>query len=254
MLGLIGYGRLGQKIVRNVNSDLSVMVGINQNSSTTSQKKTLLCHKESFTQNKNKQSGVCEPREMDEKAKITYTSDLFKLGCSCSDIIFSLKRSSLNDLKVINSYRGNIISAMAGVNRSELCLRFPQAKVIQIMPNIYMDNITYLNNDENDYHVIKKIFPRSRLISVSTSKQLEVTTIVHGCSPALFSWLFQELYEYGRQTNDPVYTKQMILDVMESTFRELHYEDPQNIIDTVTSPNGITEKLIKKLKHSEFLK
>lgn len=46
----------------------------------------------------------------------------------------------------------------------------------------------------------------------------------------------------------------MILDVMESTFRELHYENPQNIIDTVSSPNGITEKLIKKLRDSEFLR
>lgn len=96
---------------------------------------------------------------------------------------------------------------MTGVDRSELCLRFPLAKVIRIMPNIYMNNITYLNNDENDYHVIKKIFPQSRLISVSTNQQLELTTIIHGCSPALFSLLFQELYKYGCQKNDPIYTK-----------------------------------------------
>lgn len=222
MLGLVGYGRLGHKIVNNLRETNSLIIGVRSSSKF-------------------------------DNPNLSFTLELSNLTENCSDIILSLKKSSLKDLSPIKSYSGNIISTMANVEHSELYHYFPNSRVIRIMPNIYLDNITFLSRTSDDEKIVKRIFPHAKLTPVKTCNQFEITTIVNGCGPALFSWMYRELYNYGSRETDPEYIKRLLLDVIENTHLHLHLEDPQNIINDVSSPGGLTEELIARLDKSKFL-
>lgn len=178
--------------------------------------------------------------------------------------------------KYVRSYH-SLISIMASTSTTSLKKIFPHANITRIMPNIYIDNkvsyIPYFHESERSKTLVSKVFEGNRLIKLETESLIDGYTKINGCSPAMFSWMFQELsnvmdqYEiladecdvckdpkaqcngscefFMKETRKEA--RQALLNVLYLTAQDLANRHPQTIINEVASPGGVTRATLDKL-------
>lgn len=200
-------------------------------------------------------------------------------------VILAIRPAHLEDLvkytgSYVRSYH-SIVSIMASTPTSTLKSAFPRAHVTRIMPNIYINNrvsyIPYYHESNRNMSLVTKLFKDNRLIKLEEEEHLDGFTKINSCSPALFSWMFQELSnviekytltgedcercvnvniecdgscEHQRHVANKHIreeTRRALLNALYLTAQDLERRHPQAIIDEVASPGGVTRASIDKL-------
>ena len=86
---------------------------------------------------------------------------------------------------------------------------------------------------------------------VEDEKLIDISTVLNGCGPAYLSYLFREFIHFGNQNGfSEEEASQLFLSTVQGTTNLLKSRSPQEIIDIVSSPGGITEKGISFLEES----
>lgn len=204
-------------------------------------------------------------------------------------IILAIRPAHLEHLVVcagsyVRSYH-SIVSIMASTTTSTLKEAFPRAHITRIMPNIYINNrvsyIPYFHESNRNMNLTTKLFNGNRLIRLDEEEHLDGFTKINSCSPALFSWMFQELsnviekytltstdctrcvnvniecdgscehQRYVTNKHMREETRRALLNALYLTAQDLENRHPQAIIDEVASPGGVTRASIDKLPSLE---
>lgn len=134
--------------------------------------------------------------------------------------------------------------------------------VIRCMPNIPIAErsgaITYIPNNKVTDDMIKnfeKILAGPFLLKVNEEKLIDLSTILGGCMPALISYLSQAIIKFGTENGFTIEEAQEIyLNTAIGTMKLLQTNSPEDIIKMVSSPNGITAKLLESADRTNMKK
>lgn len=226
MLGIIGYGRIGKRLVSSV--DCPVLI------------KARNCVSED----------ILLARSHEEITR------------RCDNLIMSIRGTNLPEIQPhYANFTGRIISPMSSVTVRQLEDMFPHARsIVRIMPNIFCDqlssNLPFLCQSEEDREAIPQIFSRLQTIPIYYERDMDKITMINSVTPALIAFMIKELTAHGKRVTmgykDAEY---MVLHVVKSTISEIIWEGitPEQIIKEVATPGGITEKCIDILEKSKFL-
>jgi pyrroline-5-carboxylate reductase len=178
-----------------------------------------------------------------------------------SDILFlCVKPKDIEDvLKEINSYpRGNfmIVSCVACVPLKFIESKLNKnCKVARIMPNLPIENgkgvITYFPSLEiklKEHNLLMDILKGPKLFEVFEEDELELSTALTGSMPAFIAEIVKSHLHCFQPNFSEEKAKELYIATMEGTMEMLKTQSPEEIIKNVSSPGGITEKGIKKLR------
>ncbi len=248
-LGIIGYGRIGQMISENL------------------LKLNLLNADELIISNRNisKLNNIKE-----DFPEITVTDNNIKLAKEADKIIISVESDDLLDvLKEIKDEIDNthIIHTCAGISFDDikevyggpvtviipsLASRFQQRENPQkgISLIVHNDKVNFLNSTG-----IETLFNEFTYVKILPSeKDLEIATILTSCGPAFISLMVKKLANYSVENSSLDYSeaKYLILKTLIGTSEnlsvdKLNVEACDDMIDSVCTPGGITEKGVSYL-------
>lgn len=248
-LGIIGYGRIGQMISENL------------------LKLNLIKPNELIISNRN----ISKLKNIKEDYKeITITDNNKELAKNADKIIIAVESDNL--LEVISEIKESlenrhIIHTCAGINFKDieevydgpvsviipsLSSRFlkrdhPQKGISLIVHN---DKVNFLNSTS-----IETLFNEFTFVKIlPNEKDLEIGTILTSCGPAFISLMVKKLAEYTVENSSLNYSesKYLILKTLIGTSEnlsvdKLNSEVYDDMIDSVCTPGGITEKGVKYL-------
>ncbi len=147
-----------------------------------------------------------------------------------------------------------VVSTAAGVSIKHIKEKIDSTnKVMRIMPNlpiIYGKGvITYFTNDGI---YIDRLLRGPLLFRVEEERLLDISTILIGCMPAFIAQTSDIYLKFGENNG---FTKeetiQLYTETVEGTMRMLKEgRNPEEIIKSVSSPGGVTEKAINFLNKS----
>lgn len=154
-----------------------------------------------------------------------------------------------------------IVSCAAGIslNFIEEQLKFPHS-VIRCMTNIPISigkgAITYIKNSNTDSEALKNfhfLMQGPKILEVEEESLIDTSTILTGSMPAFTSFLAEEFIKFGCQ-NGLTYnqSKDLYISTIEGTMEILKTNSSKDIINAVSSPNGITTKGIEILEKSDI--
>lgn len=248
-LGIIGYGRIGQMISENllklnlINPDELIISNRNINK--------LNKIKEDFSQ-------------------ITITDNNKELAQYADKIIISVESHELLDvLDEIKKELENkhIIHTCAGINFEDI-KRTYEGPVTVVIPSlasrfterekpqkgisliVHNDKVNFLNSTS-----IETLFNEFTYVKILPSENdLKITTILTSCAPAFISLMVKKLSDYTVDNSSLDYSeaKYLIIKTLIGTSEnlsvdKLNMEACENMIDSVCTPGGITEKGVKHL-------
>lgn len=186
-----------------------------------------------------------------------------------SDIIFlCIKPNNIKDvINEINDdyhldYDKLIISTAAGVDIEyiEKKLKGDFYPIMRLMPNIpieisegsiiYYGNNSIISNHELD---LKHILRGPEFIEVKDEKLIDVGTILNGSMPAFLAHISDIYLKLGVHLgfNEKEF-REIFISTLKGTGSMIENKEPEEIIKSVCSPNGVTEKGIKFLKENRI--
>lgn len=242
-IGVIGYGRMGRRIVNTLSSSRSnvVICFLNPDSP-----KLSLNYKEL--------NDRCDDN-------VIFTKTPAHVFNMVDELIVAVRPDQLETVaERYSTYLNHdnwLISVAAGVKRQKLIELFPKvpsSQIIRIMPNIYVNSgsyVPYLSQPDN-VHVHRKIMDLfgDRGVPIASEDDFEKYTKINGCTPALVAWLYQQFLRQNPPCELKGMTSAMISHNFCLTLKDLLRRDPQEIIDEVASPGGVTRASIDKLTES----
>lgn len=233
-VGIIGYGRLGQRIAKNI-SPLKPLIRDTRTLATT-------CD--------NAISNVANNDPVNYAANnsevVTY-SDIIILAVKpdkmrevCAEI-----RAAIADYHIV-------ISVAARISVSDISTWLGTERVIRCMPNIdtaqgLVPYFTCMTASNLVTTALSCVF-HGKHMQCLNEKDLNVSTIVGSCSPAILAWMVREFQAFACAHIDPAMSAEIITEAFKSTARLLDTMSPEEIIATVASPNGLTLRILDSLE------
>lgn len=150
-----------------------------------------------------------------------------------------------------------VISCAAVVPLSKLESYLPKTvTVIRCMPNILTcigkGTLVYYSNSDEQHDIMKRLFLPNNLISVSNDDSVDCATILAGCAPALWAWFYDNLFKSMSDKVPNRLIKDLLLQSMDGTHHLLTLQGPQDIIKSVASPGGVTEKALTSMQNNNI--
>lgn len=169
----------------------------------------------------------------------------------------------LEDIKKCGDCDNIFVSIAAGISTDYVksALGF-EGKVIRVMPNTPLllgcgaTAMSYKAPvSDFEFEFVKKIFESSGIVSVLDESKMNEVIAVNGSSPA-YIYLFAKAMIDGAQEQgiDPDTAKSLVAQTLIGSARMLTEsgDDPQTLIDKVSSPGGTTLKALEALYEMNF--
>jgi pyrroline-5-carboxylate reductase len=168
-----------------------------------------------------------------------------------------------NVLSKIKKNNQIIISCIAGVNLNDIEMSLNTSRnnvIFRCMMNLPIGlgegTITYIGNQNvrmNHYQILNKLLQGPKMVLVENESLIDVSTILTGSMPAFISYLSQEIIRFGVNHGfGEMESKELYCETVKGTMNMLLEKSTQQIIREVSSPNGVTEKGIVKLRDSQI--
>lgn len=225
-IGIIGFGALGEK--------LSLFL---------SNSNTVICS-DSNQKKKNYPTNV-----------IHYPSNI-SVAKNSKIILLCVKpkqiQSVCQDISSVLDSDSIVISCAAAVPLAKLESWLPKCTIIRCMPNvpccIGKGTVVYYSNSEKQHDIMKSLFTPNDVISVSTDTSVDAATVLSGCAPAFWAWFYKALQNSLVSEITPRLTQDLLLQSMLGTNKMLEIMTSDEIIKSVASPGGATEKALKSMQ------
>lgn len=239
-IGIIGCGNLGTALAKLVSKNLSFGDRLTISDPNTSVK--------DFKKVSNRES--------------ISSSDILFLCTKPTDIVKVLDDINISSTEKYISPPPDqlIVSCAAGIslNYLQACLdlNYP---IIRMMTNLPISHkqgsITYITGSFLPKETISskfiEIMKGPMLMKVGNEKLLDVSTILTGCMPAYTAFLAEEMIEFGiSQGFTYEQSRDLYCATVKGTMEMLKNSPIDEIIDAVSSPNGVTAKGISFLETS----
>jgi pyrroline-5-carboxylate reductase len=153
-----------------------------------------------------------------------------------------------------------IVSCAAGISLDTLQTSIEYSyPLIRIMTNLPISfgkgSITYMTGNTRPTDITMRKFMEiikgPLLLPVGNEKLLDVSTVLTGCMPAFASFLSEEMIEFGiSQGLTYEQSRDLYIATVSGTMEMLKTNTSEEIIDAVSSPNGVTAKGISYLETS----
>lgn len=147
-----------------------------------------------------------------------------------------------------------IISAAAAIPLEKLHQWLPETKmIIRCMPNIPCNIgdgiVPYITKSDSKLasSIINNIFAPNKTLPLSTDSEIDISTLIAGCGPALFAWYSKCIQQIGTGILLDQDLTLMLTQTMKGTAAMLQTHSTDNVIRAVASPKGATEAIINKL-------
>ena len=190
---------------------------------------------------------------------VKLVSSLKELKENTDIILLAIKPKDLRNSKELDIINGKIIiSMLPTVTIKELKERFPNSKVIRIMPNINVrfkkrvigivkDNLT-----EEDKNLIEKLFSEIASLYYLNEDLIDNFAIFAASTPAFFAEVIEGFILAGIESGfDFNNSLEITLTMMEGTINYLrNVKNTNEVIYRVSSPGGLTIKGIHNLEKS----
>lgn len=156
-----------------------------------------------------------------------------------------------------------IFSILAGRTLADLAKAFPKAaNIVRVMPNtpaaIGAGVATYCFQNEPSEELksnVQKILGALGSAYQVVEEQLHIATVINGCGPAFYFRIVQLLGEIAQQHGlDKELAMKLASETAIGSCQLLNQSDKsaQELIDAVTSPNGVTHALLQSLDRNGF--
>ncbi|MCE3037385.1 pyrroline-5-carboxylate reductase [Helicobacter sp. faydin-H20] len=154
-----------------------------------------------------------------------------------------------------------VISVMAGVSIQAIREKVQAKTYIRVMPNtaakyqksssaVYCENYSSIPVDVSDEN-LDLLESFGSVVSVGEEKLIDASIATSGSSPAFVALIAQALIDAGvREGLGRIQSKELVRGMFEGFALLLKHEDPQNIIDAITSPAGTTIEGLSVLEKS----
>lgn len=153
-----------------------------------------------------------------------------------------------------------VISIAAGVTLASLEAALPGARVVRAMPNLPVavrSGATAVapgaSATADDAELVRAVFSSLGVAEVMREDQLDVASVVAGCSPAFFALFVDALTRAGIRAGLPAATcRRMVEATMRGTAEQLVNDGPhpREYLEGVTSPGGTTAAALFALEPS----
>lgn len=236
-VGIIGSGNLGQHLGKMLTRRNNVSVNIS-------------CRKKELY-----------PHLYNKLGRVTIYDDNRILVNHSDIILLSVKPGNIKDVcEEINSYINTdkyIISTAAAIPLKCLYKWLPSTiKVIRCMPNIpcSIDKgvVTYYSNFKGDDKIMKYIFGDNMIINLQNDRQIDLSTLISGCSPAFFAWYNDCLKTIGKDILSDKILNDMLKQTMIGTGEMMSTYTNSEIIKSVASPKGATECTLNEFNQNDL--
>lgn len=232
-IGVIGTGALGQRLIKNL---------------VEYQSSDLLC---SYRRESHRQM-------LAEKfPSIILTDDLKRIASESNVLIIAVKPKDVVEVcRQINSSLSNttiVFSMAAVISLSTLTKELSSTPLIgRCMPNIMMSTGYGLygiySASSNVIEQARTTFHPNELVVFDTENELNDSTILIGCAPALIAW-YVSLLPKSLMTKISAEKMTFIINrTLQGIGEEMKESTLSNIIHDVSSPNGFTEAILKQFE------
>jgi pyrroline-5-carboxylate reductase len=174
---------------------------------------------------------------------------------ACEVVFLAVKPKEVGEvLDEISGFRNILVSVVAGVPLKAFG-RLEGAKVLRVMPNLLCRRgegamaLCPGRADARSVGVVKELLSKLGRVIEMEEGQLDVVTALSGSGPAFFARLLEAAVEEAVKLGLP---KESALELAAQTMRGVGGEvlegrDPEDIVESVTSPGGTTEAGLKEL-------
>lgn len=149
-----------------------------------------------------------------------------------------------------------VISTAAAVSLDKLHEWLPRhPNIIRCMPNVPCSIgsgvATYYSKYKHAQLVMDDLFKPNEVIPLYSDKEMDVSTIVSGCGPALISYYIDSIMKAVEGSLHPQTLNNLISHTMIGTADMLKNQSVKEIIKQVASPNGATERALLMMNKHE---
>jgi len=194
-------------------------------------------------------------------SSLTLVNDNREVARKSDVIILSVKPGQIKDVcteiaPCLNAATP-IISAAAAVPLSRLHEWLPQTKtVIRCMPNIPCSIgsglVVYFSYTPTAEEIMKDVFSPNQTLVVSSDAEMDASTLIAGCGPALIAWYVETFKKVGEKVIPSDALNAMIVQTMIGTANMLKTQTTNQIIKAVASPKGATEIILSNLNANQI--
>jgi pyrroline-5-carboxylate reductase len=185
---------------------------------------------------------------------------------NCEIVFICVKPNAVNLVldEIKNHVKDQIIiSVAAGISIGEIEKIIPNARIFRVMPNVLSlvnemsSAYSYNKNcDEQDINIVDALLNDVGFSVHVDEDKIDVVTALSGSSPAYFAYLLKAFIdisiENGLSEED---TKNLISTVLIGTGKYLRdkKKDPDDLINMIKTPNGVTEAGINSMEKEKIL-
>lgn len=257
-VGIIGIGCLGEHIAKMLIRRPEISLGPISvlSNAFDSARKLELFHKFNGNIFELKHSGpISRPNAIDDNMPLILLENNGQVSKHSDYIILSVKPSQIKDICTeIKSYidpNTPIISTAAAVPLDMLHKWLPESKnIIRCMPNIPCSigegTIIYHSHSDN-IKIMNDIFAPNLVVRVKSDAEIDALTLIAGCGPAFYAWYNECLKSAVCGILEDDVVDMIMMQTMIGTACMLKTMSNNEIIKTVASPQGATEKTLTTL-------
>ena len=186
---------------------------------------------------------------MGENAKIAQKADCVLISVKPWQV-----KGVCSDISEIVDPGTPVISTAAAVPLAKLQEWLPHTNVvIRCMPNIPCSIgqgvVPYISNKNKEASsVMGDVFSPNVLIPLRTDSQIDASTLISGCGPALLAWYTNCIKELGEDIIADEDLNTMIIQTMVGTAGMLQHTPSHDILLNTASPKGATETTLRSFQ------
>jgi len=182
-----------------------------------------------------------------------------KIDIEGENIILTIPPSSFDEVsKKFVGQANTVISFLPEKNIKKLKSKINSKEYLRVMPNISLgieSSINYLYTEDilsgNTKSFLLNI---GNLKIIKTEEEFEETIIPFSVMPAIFSKIFEDILDNLSNKENKENIRTNLLDGLESYINSSKEMNNQEIITSISTKNGITEKILKKYQISNIPK
>ena len=231
-VGIIGYGRLGRCIAKNI----SILKPLIRDTRTP--------------------ANTCGDVVSNPNEHVNYAATNSEVVTYSDVIVLAVKPDKMREVCIeigaAIAEHHIVISVAARVSTQDITTWLGTQRVIRCMPNLdtargLVPYFTSMTHTDLVHTALNSVF-HGKHMQCLKEEDLNVATLVGSCSPALFAWMIRELQAFACAHIDSGMSAEIIAESFKSTARLLDTMSPDEIIDTVASPGGLTERMLHSLE------